>query len=266
MRHFLRAAFVESVFAPERLRAIEKIVRQKGRLTIGELARHLDSSEITTRRDLRVLEANGKVVRAHGGVLHPEFFQTEPGFKRKAVEAVETKVVLAQKIAAALPTRGQIFIDAGTTCLEVGRLMVERKELTIVTNSIPLLQLGAEVGAKVISTGGEVRPVSLALVGALALDWLQALRFEVAVIGASGIDPVEGPSTTELSEALVKQVACSRARECFLLAHASKWGEPAAVTFAAWGRFNRFVTDAKLAPAEKSRLQRAGVALQTISS
>lgn len=253
------------MFAPERHRAIEAVVRQKGRLTVGELALHLGTSDITIRRDLRELEAAGKVVRAHGGVLHPEFLQPEPGFERKSVEAVEAKAALARAAATELPERGQIFLDAGTTCLEVARQILDRRHLTIVTNSIPLLQLGTEGKARVIGVGGEVRAVSLALVGGLALDWLHALRFDVAVIGASGLDARDGAFTTELSEASIKQTACARAKKRVLVSHAAKWNKPAAVLFAGWDKFQVFVSNAKLTPSEKAHLRGAGVTLKTLS-
>ncbi|MBL9213504.1 MAG: DeoR/GlpR transcriptional regulator [Opitutaceae bacterium] len=254
------------MFAPERQRAIETIVRQKGRLTVSELARQLGASGITIRRDLRVLEAAGKVVRAHGGVLHPEFLETEPGFERKAVDAVEAKVALAKAVVAEIPDRGQVYLDSGTTCLEVARLLLDRRDLTIVTNSIPLLQLGTQSKARVIGVGGEVRAVSLALVGGLALEWLRGLRFDVAVLAASGLDAAEGASTTELSEAAVKQMAAERATKRLLVSHAAKWNKPAAVAFAGWDRFHVFVTDARLSAPEKAQLRRAGVRLQVIAA
>jgi DeoR/GlpR family transcriptional regulator of sugar metabolism len=253
------------MFAQERHRAIEAIVRQKGRLTVGELVLHLGASGITVRRDLRLLEAAGKIVRAHGGAFDPGYLGTEPWFERKAVDAVNAKVALAKAVAARLPERGRIFIDAGTTCLEVGRRILARPGLTVVTNSIPLLQLGTQAKARVIGVGGDVRAVSLALVGGLALDWLRKLRFDVAVIGASGLERHEGASTTELSEAAVKQMACARATTRVLVSHAAKWNKPAAVAFAGWDVFQLFVTDAPLAAAEKAHLRAAGVTVQIIS-
>lgn len=253
------------MFVQERHRAIENIVRQKGRLTVTELARQLGASGITVRRDLRLLEAAGKIVRAHGGALHPEFLDAEPGFERKAVDAVDAKIALAKAVAAELPARGRVFIDAGTTCLEVARQILDRRELTIVTNSIPILHLGTQAKARVIGVGGEVRAVSLALVGGLALDWLRGLRFDVAVVAASGLDAREGASTTELSEAAVKQLACARAGKRVLVSHAAKWNTPAAVIFAGWDVFQIFVTDTKLTSPEKAHLRRAGVTPKVIS-
>lgn len=247
------------MFAEERQRAIESLLLHEGRLMVGELARRLGASGITVRRDLRALEAAGKVVRAHGGALHPEFLDQEHGFARKTVEAADAKLAIARAVTAELPDRGQVFIDAGTTCLEVGRQLLDRRRLTVVTNSIPLLQLAGAAKARVVSVGGDVRGVSLALVGGFALNWMNGLRFDVAVVSASGLDATDGASTTELSEAGVKQAACARARRKILVSHAAKWNQPAAVAFAGWPDFDLFVTDAKLTPAERTRLHRHGV-------
>ena len=107
--------------------------------------------------------------------------------------------------------------------------------------------------------------MSLALVGALALDWLRRLRFDVAVLAASGLDAREGASTTELSEAAVKQLAAARAARRVLASHAAKWNKPAAVAFAGWDVFHTFVTDVKLTSAEKAHLRRAGVMWKLVS-
>lgn len=250
------------MFVQERLGAIETLLQQKHRLTVGELARHFDASEITIRRDLRLLEEAGKIVRAHGGALRINYQRPEPGFEHKAVDAVEAKAAIARTAIEELPVRGHIFVDSGTTCLEIGRRLIERNELTIVTNSIPLLALAGEAKARIVGIGGEVRPVSLALVGGVALDWLKAFHFDAAVVGASGLDGADGAFTTELSEASVKQMACAHAKLRILAAHASKWNQPASVLIAPWGRFDRFVTDARPAKADGARLRREGVAIR----
>ncbi|HRP06292.1 MAG TPA: DeoR/GlpR transcriptional regulator, partial [Opitutaceae bacterium] len=128
--------------------------------------------------------------------------------------------------------------------------------------SIPLLALAGEAKARVVGIGGEARPVSLALVGGVALDWLKAFHFDAAVVGASGLDGADGAFTTELSEASVKQMACAHAKLRILAAHASKWNQPASVLIAPWGRFDRFVTDVRPTKADGARLRREGVAIR----
>jgi DeoR/GlpR family transcriptional regulator of sugar metabolism len=148
----------------------------------------------------------------------------------------------------------------------VGRALVERPALRIFTNSVPLLALAGDARATLSSIGGEVRRVSLALTGGLAQTWLENLRFDAAVIGASGIEIDSGASTTEVAEAAVKTEALRRARRRILVAHAEKWGRPAALRFAPWGAFTDFVTDRALSREERLALNAAQVRVHFVPS
>jgi DeoR/GlpR family transcriptional regulator of sugar metabolism len=106
--------------------------------------------------------------------------------------------------------------------------------------------------------------VSLALTGVLAQSWLENLRFDVAVLGASGLEGASGASTTEVAEAAVKTEALRRARRRILVAHAEKWGRPSAVRFASWGAFTDVVTDRALSREERAALSAAQVRVHTV--
>jgi DeoR/GlpR family transcriptional regulator of sugar metabolism len=95
---------------------------------------------------------------------------------------------------------------------------LDRPRLRIFTNSVPLLALAGDARATLVAIGGEVRGLSLALTGAFALQWLENLRFDVAVIGASGIDAESGASTTETAEAGIKTQALRHATRRILVA------------------------------------------------
>ncbi|HEY4989151.1 MAG TPA: DeoR/GlpR transcriptional regulator, partial [Opitutaceae bacterium] len=166
--------------------------------------------------------------------------------------------------AALLPEEGTVFVDAGTTCLEVGRALLGRPGLRIFTNSVPLLALASEARATLNAVGGEVRPMSLALTGGLAQHWMENLRFDAAVLGASGVEAFGGASTTEVAEAAVKTEALRRSHSRILVVHAEKWGRPAAVRFAAWDRFTDLVTDRALSRADRATL--GGVRLHPVAS
>jgi len=111
-----------------------------------------------------------------------------------------------------------------------------------------------------------VRPMSLAMTGALAQGWLENLRFDAAVLGASGIEASSGASTTEVAEAAVKAEVLRRSRRRILVAHAEKWGRPSALRFAPWGAFTDFVTDRVLSRDDRVELGRARVRVHTVSA
>ena len=130
-----------------------------------------------------------------------------------------------------------------------------------------LLGLASTAKATLSSLGGELRRVSLALTGALAQDWLERLRFDAAVLGASGIDPEAGAYTTELGEAGVKIEALRRSRLRILVVHGEKWGRPAAVHFAPWTAFHHVVTErSALGPDRAAALAQAKVLVHAVGA
>jgi DeoR/GlpR family transcriptional regulator of sugar metabolism len=250
------------MFAQSRQAAICALVARRRRVSVAELQSALATSPATLRRDLHLLERLGKVARSHGGVTHPAAAQAEVPFDRKQRQAMETKLAIATAAAALAPRAGTVFVDAGTTALELGRrLLRAHPDLTIATNSIPLLNERRENGGRLLAVGGEVRAVSLALVGAGALAWVRQLRFDVAFLGCSGIDAAEGATTTELTEAELKGGVAARSRRVVLLADARKWGQPAAIQFARWDQVHDWVTDYRPSTRERTALAGQGVRL-----
>ena len=231
----------------------------KRELTTIALQKELGVSAATLRRDLAQLERTGKLQRTHGGVVHSEMALGEHSFARKARAGVSAKLAIARRAAVLVPAGATVFVDAGSTTLELGRLLLSRADLKIYTNSVPLLHARGERKAQLTAIGGEVREVSQALVGGLALTWLKQLRFDIVALGASGLDVEEGASTTELGEAAIKQTLVERGRRVLLLADAAKWARPAPITFAAWLQVDDWVTDRAPERATLARLKSAGV-------
>lgn len=245
----------------ERHRAILRMLAEQGRIAIAEIADRFNVSQATARRDAVSLAEMGKAARAHGGLLPANFFQSEHHFRAKADRQMGIKARIARKAAELLPHEGNVFVDSGTTCLEVGRILIERPNLRIFTNSIPLLAFTAESQATITSIGGEGRKVSLALTGALAQTWLSHLRFDSVVIGASGLDVNGGAYTTEIHEGAVKADVLRRSAVRILVADAEKWNRPAAVHFAPWNAFNSFVSNQQLARDVRLKLAAQNVKL-----
>lgn len=240
----------------ERHRAILRLLAERGTITLREISERFGISHATARRDAAMLAENGRAARAHGGLLPADFFRREPHFRAKADRQRGIKASIARKAAELVPHEGNVFVDAGTTCLEIGRLLLDRRDLHIFTNSIPLLGDAAESQASLTALGGDARKVSLALTGALAQSWLDHLRFDFAVIGCSGLDLAHGAYTTELQEAAVKAEVLRRSGVRLLAADAAKWNRPTTVHFAPWKAFSLFVTNQQL-PRE-ARVKLAG--------
>ncbi|HEX9996079.1 MAG TPA: DeoR/GlpR family DNA-binding transcription regulator [Abditibacterium sp.] len=248
------------MIAHERFQAVIDLVAVRQKMSVHELQEALGVSPATLRRDLAELETLGKIVRVRGAVVHPGYFRGEPSFAQKKNAATAIKRAMAREAAALVPPRSTVFVDAGTSCLEVGRLLLARRDVTILTHSLPLAMLAHEgdSGAKVICIGGEVRAISGATVGALALSWLEQLRADWCFVGASGLSLGEGASTTELSEAAMKQGMLRRSEHKVLLADAGKWEKPATVSFGDWPVFDLWVVGGKIEQSELKKAEKQG--------
>ncbi|MDB5048047.1 MAG: DeoR family transcriptional regulator [Fibrobacteres bacterium] len=234
------------MLAHERQESIMEALKRRPTLTIHELLSLIKASPATVRRDLDFLEKKGSLVRTHGGVVHSDHIAGEPTYDQRLRESPASKRAIAETAAAMVPEGASVYVDAGTTCLEVGRILLGREDLAIFTNSSPLINIPFRRRARLVCIGGELREISRAMVGGLALDWLTKLRFDIAFLGASGLAS-EGISTTELSEAEIKRQAMSRAKQKILLADGVKWDVPSTFLFSSWNAFDIWITDSSQA-------------------
>lgn len=231
-----------------RQKKILHYVQKEESLTVDELVTLLEVSPATVRRDLVWLEEEGKIVRLHGAVMDRRSLAGEPSFLTKRGRVPKVKRKIGQLVAEQIPPGVTVFIDAGTTCLEAGVALLARGGNTLYTNSLPLLSHGGNADSKVIGIGGEVRELSRALIGSMALDWIRHLRFDFCVVGASALDLKTGVMTTELNEAGVKRSIIESSKTAILAADSGKLDADATVQFAEWNQFQVWVTD----PPEKT--------------
>lgn len=246
------------MFVHERQSRILRHLQQQPSSSITQLQETLGISRSTLRRDLVELEEMGEIVRVHGGVVHRNSLRGEPTYDRRGREAIVAKRSIAVAAANLIPPDSVVYIDGGTTCVEVGRQLAARDDIKIFTHSVRLLIELGDCAASIICVGGEYRHVSQALVGGLCLSWLEHLRCDIAILGASGLHATDGVSTTETSEAIVKQAVIRRSEKSIVVADGRKWIKPAAVAFAGWDEIQAIVTDEPLSKANAKSIAAKG--------
>jgi DeoR/GlpR family transcriptional regulator of sugar metabolism len=197
---------------------------REGVASVEALSAHVGVSPSTVRRDLGRLEREGRIARTYGGALVREGFH-ERSFGESEQINQQAKAAIAATAAGMLPGGGTVFLDAGTTCLALARLLVDRGPLTVVTRGLEaalLLSRAPEV--TVVLVGGEVRPLSHGVVGPLSSLALDRLAFDVAFLGADAVDPGRGLGEPTDRETHVKEQAASRSEAVVLLVDGSKLG------------------------------------------
>ncbi|MFE5035659.1 DeoR/GlpR family DNA-binding transcription regulator [Streptomyces sp. NPDC056683] len=232
------------MFAAERRQLILEMVRANGAVSLRELARVVQTSEVTVRRDVRALEAEGLLDRRHGGAVLPGGFTRESGFPQKSHLATAEKTAIAD-LAASLVEEGEaIVVGAGTTTQELARRLARVPGLTVVTNSLLVAQALAHANrVEVVMTGGTLRGSNYALVGSGAEQSLQGLRVSKAFLSGSGLTAERGLSTSNMLSASVDRALVQAAAEVVILADHTKLGTDTMFQTVPTDLITRLVTD-----------------------
>ncbi len=228
-----------------RLRQITEAVRDAGSLGVAELAALTGASEMTIRRDLEVLASQGVLERFRGGARSLLLRGSEPPFALRFDENAEAKRRIAAVVASLIADGESVVLDSGTTCLEVARLLHDRR-LTVMPLSLHAVNaLSSSASLTLLVPGGRPRPGELALTGPLTLASLSALRFDTAVIGCCGLSAEHGLTAFDLEDAAVKRAAISSARRVIAAVDASKLTRTALAFVAPVSSLDAVVTDAE---------------------
>ena len=253
-----------SMAGVDRLRQITEAVRGAGRIGVAELAGLTGASEMTIRRDLDVLAAQGVLERYRGGARSLLLRGEEPPFAMRAHEGVDVKRRIAAETARLISDGESVVLDSGTTCLEVARAL-EHRRLTVVPLSLHAVNaLAAAPRLTLLVPGGRPRPGELALTGPLTAASLAALRFDTAVIGCCGVNAANGLTAHDLDDAAVKRAAIASARRVVAVAEAAKLSRTALAFVAPASALHAIITDESAPDDETDRLAAAGVAVRKV--
>ena len=225
---------VSSILKSERKQLILDEIKEKKFLQLEEMVQLLDSSESTVRRDLDELELEGHLRRVHGGAEVVSKLQTEESIQEKSIKNVQKKMEIAQKALSLIEDGDVIFIDAGTTT-ELLVELLDRKNLTVVTDSIHHAAKLVEKNFKTIIIGGFVKQSTDASIGRAAVEQISQLNFDKAFIGMNGVDE-SFLTTPDMEEAAIKKTIKENALKTYVLLDASKIGQ---VSFAKVARIER---------------------------
>lgn len=217
----------------ERHNKIIEMLGLQGAVTVPEIAKELNISESTVRRDLISLDRMGKLKKVHGGATAVEerISVIEPDFETKLALNVEEKTAIGRVAAAYIQNSDFVFIDAGTTTAAMIEFIPDSIKATFVTNGIVHARMLVRKGLKVYIAGGRIKPLTEAIVGAESINNIKNYNFTKAFIGTNGIDINVGYTTPDIEEALLKAEVIKRAFVPYILADSSKFGKMSAVTF-----------------------------------
>lgn len=212
------------MLTPERHQLILQIIKEKPIVKIQELVDLTEASESTIRRDLTVLEEGKFLKRVHGGAARLRGKLQEPSMVEKSTKNLQEKKQIAQYAASLVEEGDSIYLDAGSTIMEVLNFL-PAKEIVVVTNGLMHLPHLLERNIETYVIGGYAKPKTNAIIGRGALASLEQYRFDKCFLGVNGVHPDSGYTTPDQEEAMIKQKAISLSREVFVLADETKFTE-----------------------------------------
>jgi len=224
------------------IQLLELIARQQ-RVSVADIVSQFAVSEATARRDLEALANQGKVRRVHGGALALQDVAPElPLLERGNREQTE-KHRIGQAAARLVHPGETIFLGSGTTVLEVARALRETRGLTIITNSLPVLNNFVGCDCTVICLGGMLRPTELSFIGHITEQALAEIRADKVFIGARAISLEHGLMSEYLPETLTDRAIMRAGGEVIIVADHTKFGRSATVLLAPLEQVQLIVTD-----------------------
>jgi DeoR/GlpR family transcriptional regulator of sugar metabolism len=211
----------------QRQQRIAMRVREAGSVTVSELEKELGISAATARRDLALLERQGKVKRTHGGAVPPGLTQHEDSFQQRLGEAVEQKKRLARAAAAQLGADETVFIDSSTTAYYAARrILAGTPGVTCLTNLVPVMDLFSNAdpsGTSMVGLGGIFRALTLSFVGPCTIHTIESYMADRAFLSVKGITSEGYLTDINPLEAEVKKAMIRHAERPVLLVDGRKF-------------------------------------------
>ncbi|MCW5515802.1 DeoR/GlpR family DNA-binding transcription regulator [Muriicola sp. Z0-33] len=205
----------------ERQKTILNEVELHNRVLLTDIAEKLDVSIDTIRRDVKELDVENKLRKVHGGAISLGF--TSPAASNNNTYALQEKISIAEKGVTLLKDGSVIFIDGGTTCLELARIIPEHLQLTCFTLSLPVaLLLLSKPNVDVVFIGGRIAKEAQISTGAGTINDLAGIRFDYGFIGTGYVDSLHGLTEFDWDIVQVKKAVINASKKAVLLCISEK--------------------------------------------
>lgn len=244
----------------ERQRAIRGLIEQQQRININSICEKFSISEATARRDLETLAKEGKIQRVHGGAIPIEESLPELPILERENEQTDEKDTIGKAAALLIEPGDTIFLGSGTTVLAVARQIHKSKDLTVLTNSLPIINLliGCS-GINLIVLGGMVRDSELSFIGHITEKALSEVRADKVFMGARAISVEHGITNDYMAETLTDRAIITIGQKVILVADHSKFGTISTAFLSPIEDIDVIVTDNGIDPEYVNLMKEKGI-------
>ena len=250
--------------AQKRRVEIARFISEHDGADVMMLAKHFSVSPMTIRRDRKILASQNKIAATHGGAVPVAYLYGEPPYSQKVNVSIEKKRAIAQEAAKLVVDNSCIFLDSGTTTLELAKLLFHRR-LSVVTVDLHIaLLLSRSPTVKVFTPGGEVDGEMQGQLDIHAVEYVKSINSSMAFIGSAVWDPQKGVSCSTVAKQAIKKALIEQTEKPVLLADSTKFGLCNPWTVADLSAFSYIVTDEELSEENRKAVSRFGGGLMVV--
>lgn len=232
------------MLAIERRNAILAKLNAHGKVIVTDLSREFDVTEETIRRDLEKLDNEGLAKKTYGGAVINQNLNIDLPFNVRKRANVEFKQKIAEKIAEMIHDGDYIMLDASSTAILVTKYISDRKNITLITNSVEvMLELADKSDWNILSTGGSLKKGALSLVGASAERMIRGFHVDLAICSSKGIDLNMGITDSNEKDSEIKRAIFGAANRKILAVDSTKFDKISFVRVCDVGDVDTVVTD-----------------------
>lgn len=224
----------------DRQQQLLRKLEAEGEVKVTELRDRIGVTEMTIRRDLEKLEQSGTVRRTFGGAI---YLGKDIALQERNAVMTEQKLLIGKKAAGLVKPGESIFIDGGSTTLQVVKNLPEQLAVTAVTNALNVAQELMEKKISTVVVGGIIQNATSTLVGPIAVEILSGMAFDRVFLGATGLSARHGFSNSNMYESEIKRTAIRQASEVNIVVDRTKFGVKALASFAEFRQVSRVITD-----------------------
>jgi DeoR/GlpR family transcriptional regulator of sugar metabolism len=251
----------QGLLAAERRARIGALAARQGVVRTEELSRLFKVSPVTIRSDLDLLAKEGVLIRDRGGAVVNANTALTTAFNQRAEENQHEKQRIGQAAARLVKAGDTVILDAGTTIMEMAKVLTDVTPLTVVTNALNVaMQMGSVRDVNVILIGGSLNRETISIIGPTAAQHLHDLMVQKAFIGIHAFDE-DGLMDLSIEVTQIKREMIHAARHVILVADSSKWGKVGFAKVAHLTAAKTIVSDTNLPQEARAAIQRKGIEL-----
>lgn len=244
----------------ERHKYILNTLHKEGFVKVVDIAKKLDVTTVTVRKDLKALEEKGLLYRTHGSASPVNPHTADRNVKEKEKIRTKEKQLIGIFAARLIEEDDSIIINSGSTICAFAEQIEPKDRLTVVTSSIKATSiLGEHEGINVSQLGGTLRRSSMSVIGSYTLSFLENITCSKVFLGVDGIDPDFGVTTSNIEEAELNRAMMSVSLKTIVLCDSSKFGRKGFGKICNLDKIDVVVTDEGISPSMCKLLEEHGV-------